>query len=141
MSLLVQSDISNVIISNVIISNVIISNVIISNVIISNVIISNVIISNVIIRNVIISNFVLDYRPLLSDFSLFQGLFVAGVFSGALSTVSSGLNSLAAVTLQVSPHFSAKKSKSTNCSLLALGNCDIQSGMNYSVLNKTKRNE
>ena len=29
------------------------------------------------------------------------GLFVAGVFSGALSTVSSGLNSLAAVTLQV----------------------------------------
>ena len=28
------------------------------------------------------------------------GLFVAGVFSGALSTVSSGLNSLAAVVLQ-----------------------------------------
>ena len=30
----------------------------------------------------------------------FPGFFVAGVFSGALSTVSAGLNSLAAVTLE-----------------------------------------
>ena len=30
----------------------------------------------------------------------FPGFFVAGVFSGALSTVSGGLNSLAAVTLE-----------------------------------------
>ena len=30
-----------------------------------------------------------------------SGLFVAGVFSGALSTVSSGLNSLAAVFLRL----------------------------------------
>ena len=34
------------------------------------------------------------------DIPCIPGLFVAGVFSGALSTVSSGLNSLAAVTLQ-----------------------------------------
>ena len=30
----------------------------------------------------------------------FPGFFVAGIFSGALSTVSGGLNSLAAVTLE-----------------------------------------
>ena len=36
----------------------------------------------------------------MGDISCVPGLFVAGVFSGALSTVSSGLNSLAAVTLQ-----------------------------------------
>lgn len=37
----------------------------------------------------------------MGDIPCIPGLFVAGVFSGALSTVSSGLNSLAAVTLQV----------------------------------------
>ena len=36
----------------------------------------------------------------MGDISCVPGLFVAGVFSGALSTVSSGLNSLAAVVLQ-----------------------------------------
>ena len=36
----------------------------------------------------------------MGDISCIPGLFVAGVFSGALSTVSSGLNSLAAVVLQ-----------------------------------------
>ncbi len=35
------------------------------------------------------------------DIPFLPGLFVAGVFSGALSSVSSGLNSLAAVTIQV----------------------------------------
>ena len=34
----------------------------------------------------------------LGDVPCMPGLFIAGVFSGALSTVSSGLNSLAAVT-------------------------------------------
>ena len=37
---------------------------------------------------------------LMSDIPGFPGFFVAGVFSGALSTVSGGLNSLAAVTLE-----------------------------------------
>lgn len=37
---------------------------------------------------------------LFGDFPFLPGLFVAGVFSAALSTVSSGLNSLAAVTIQ-----------------------------------------
>ena len=36
----------------------------------------------------------------MSDLPGFPGFFVAGVFSGALSTVSGGLNSLAAVTLE-----------------------------------------
>merc|ERR1711910_191100 len=36
----------------------------------------------------------------MGDIPCIPGLFVAGVFSGALSTVSSGLNSLAAVTLK-----------------------------------------
>ena len=36
----------------------------------------------------------------MGDITCIPGLFVAGVFSGALSTVSSGLNSLAAVVLQ-----------------------------------------
>merc|ERR1712223_1626505 len=36
----------------------------------------------------------------MGDVTCIPGLFVAGVFSGALSTVSSGLNSLAAVVLQ-----------------------------------------
>ena len=36
----------------------------------------------------------------MGDIPCVPGLFVAGVFSGALSTVSSGLNSLAAVVLQ-----------------------------------------
>jgi Na+/proline symporter len=35
----------------------------------------------------------------LGQFKGLPGFFVAGIFSGALSTVSSGLNSLAAVTL------------------------------------------
>ena len=37
----------------------------------------------------------------MKDYPGVPGLFVAGVFSGALSTVSSGLNSLAAVTLRL----------------------------------------
>ena len=41
--------------------------------------------------------FVMD---LLSDYPGFPGFFVAGCFSGALSSVSGGLNSLAAVTLE-----------------------------------------
>ena len=38
----------------------------------------------------------------------FPGFFVAGIFSGALSTVSGGLNSLAAVTLEdfIKPYWS-----------------------------------
>ena len=41
--------------------------------------------------------FVMETLGLLTGL---PGLFVAGIFSGALSTVSSGLNSLAAVTLE-----------------------------------------
>ena len=41
--------------------------------------------------------FVMD---ILGDTPGFPGFFVAGIFSGALSTVSGGLNSLAAVTLE-----------------------------------------
>lgn len=44
--------------------------------------------------------FPLFVMQVMGDISFVPGLFVAGVFSGALSTVSSGLNSLAAVTLQ-----------------------------------------
>ena len=44
--------------------------------------------------------FPLFVMQVMGDISCVPGLFVAGVFSGALSTVSSGLNSLAAVTLQ-----------------------------------------
>ena len=36
----------------------------------------------------------------MGDIPCVPGLFVAGVFSGALSTVSSGMNSLAAVIIQ-----------------------------------------
>ena len=40
-----------------------------------------------------------------------SGLFVAGIFSGSLSTVSSAINSLAAVTLEdyVKPCIAVKK--------------------------------
>ena len=44
--------------------------------------------------------FPLFVMQVMGDINCVPGLFVAGVFSGALSTVSSGLNSLAAVTLQ-----------------------------------------
>lgn len=44
--------------------------------------------------------FPLFVMQVMGDIPCVPGLFVAGVFSGALSTVSSGLNSLAAVTLQ-----------------------------------------
>eukprot|EP00095_Tigriopus_kingsejongensis_P004642 maker-scaffold29_size597861-snap-gene-0.10 protein:Tk04642 transcript:maker-scaffold29_size597861-snap-gene-0.10-mRNA-1 annotation:"hypothetical protein DAPPUDRAFT_330864" len=44
--------------------------------------------------------FPLFVMQVMGDIPCIPGLFVAGVFSGALSTVSSGLNSLAAVTLQ-----------------------------------------
>ena len=44
--------------------------------------------------------FPLFVMQVMGDIPLIPGLFVAGVFSGALSTVSSGLNSLAAVTLK-----------------------------------------
>lgn len=44
--------------------------------------------------------FPLFVLEVMGDIPCVPGLFVAGVFSGALSTVSSGLNSLAAVTLQ-----------------------------------------
>ena len=49
----------------------------------------------------------LTKQQVMKDYPGVPGLFVAGVFSGALSTVSSGLNSLAAVTLRFvsySPH-------------------------------------
>jgi sodium-coupled monocarboxylate transporter 8/12 len=39
---------------------------------------------------------------IFGDIPFVPGLFVAGVFSGALSSVSSGLNSMAAVIVQVS---------------------------------------
>ena len=45
--------------------------------------------------------FPLFVMQVYGDTPFIPGLFVAGVFSGALSTVSSGLNSLAAVTVQV----------------------------------------
>lgn len=44
--------------------------------------------------------FPLFVMQVMGDIPCIPGLFVAGVFSGALSTVSTGLNSLAAVTLQ-----------------------------------------
>merc|ERR1719427_1945879 len=44
--------------------------------------------------------FPLFVMQVMGDYPGVPGLFVAGVFSGALSTVSSGLNSLAAVTLK-----------------------------------------
>lgn len=44
--------------------------------------------------------FPLFVMEILGDFPGIPGLFVAGVFSGALSTVSSGVNSLAAITLE-----------------------------------------
>ena len=44
--------------------------------------------------------FPLFVMQVFGDIPCIPGLFVAGVFSGALSTVSSGLNSLAAVTSQ-----------------------------------------
>merc|ERR1719369_725197 len=44
--------------------------------------------------------FPLFVMQVMGDIPCIPGLFVAGVFSGALSTVSSGLNSLAAVVLQ-----------------------------------------
>merc|ERR1719300_1313095 len=44
--------------------------------------------------------FPLFVMQVMGDIPCVPGLFVAGVFSGALSTVSSGLNSLAAVTMQ-----------------------------------------
>lgn len=44
--------------------------------------------------------FPLFVMQVMGDIPCIPGLFVAGVFSGALSTVSSGLNSLAAVVLK-----------------------------------------
>ena len=44
--------------------------------------------------------FPLFVMQVMGNIPCIPGLFVAGVFSGALSTVSSGLNALAAVTLQ-----------------------------------------
>jgi len=44
--------------------------------------------------------FPLFVMQVMGDIPCIPGLFVAGVFSGALSTVSSGLNALAAVTFQ-----------------------------------------
>ena len=44
--------------------------------------------------------FPLFVMQVMGDIPCVPGLFVAGVFSGALSTVSSGMNSLAAVTIQ-----------------------------------------
>ena len=44
--------------------------------------------------------FPLFVMQVMGDIPCLPGLFVAGVFSGALSTVSSGLNALAAVTFQ-----------------------------------------
>merc|ERR1712222_232304 len=44
--------------------------------------------------------FPLFVMQVMKDYPGVPGLFVAGVFSGALSTVSSGLNSLAAVCLK-----------------------------------------
>ena len=44
--------------------------------------------------------FPLFVMQVMGDIPCVPGLFVAGVFSGALSTVSSGMNSLAAVIIQ-----------------------------------------
>ena len=47
----------------------------------------------------------------MSDYPGLSGLFVAGIFSGSLSTVSSAINSLAAVTLEdyIKPCVAVKK--------------------------------
>ncbi|XP_072049183.1 sodium-coupled monocarboxylate transporter 1-like [Amphiura filiformis] len=52
---------------------------------------------------------------ILGDFPGLPGLFVAAMFSGALSTVSSGLNSLAAVVAEdvVKPFFNPSETKYT----------------------------
>ena len=55
---------------------------------------------NLVDSNIIILITKLANHQVMKDYPGVPGLFVAGVFSGALSTVSSGLNSLAAVTLR-----------------------------------------
>ena len=52
--------------------------------------------------------FPLFVLQVFGDVPCVPGLFVAGVFSGALSTVSSGLNALASVTVQVCTKGAAK---------------------------------
>ena len=70
--------------------------------------------------------FPLFVMQVMGDIPCIPGLFVAGVFSGALSTVSSGLNALAAVTFQdiIQGFFSVKmeeKTKTLVAKVLALG--------------------
>ena len=60
---------------------------------------------------------------LLGSYPGVPGLFVACVYSAALSTVSSGLNSLAAVCLKdfIQPYYQLSEKRSTNITKL-LGN-------------------
>ncbi|MCL4130426.1 UNVERIFIED_CONTAM: hypothetical protein GTU68_022481 [Idotea baltica] len=58
----------------------------------------------------------------LGEFKGLPGLFVAGIFSGALSTISSGMNSLAAITLEdiirsVNPNISERTATITSKAL------------------------
>ena len=66
--------------------------------------------------------FPLFVMQIMGDVPGIPGLFVAGVFSGALSTVSSGLNALASVCLSEFTCFDVTEDRSTLISkLLALG--------------------
>ncbi|XP_063771043.1 sodium-dependent multivitamin transporter isoform X2 [Pseudophryne corroboree] len=76
--------------------------------------------------------FVMD---ILQDFPGLPGLFVACLFSGALSTISSAFNSLATVTMEdlIKPHFpNLPESRATLlCKALALGYGLLCLGMTY----------
>ena len=66
---------------------------------------------------------------ILASLPGFPGFFVAGVFSGALSTVSGGLNSLTAVTLEdfIRPRWGDKLSSLATARILkvATGLCHL----------------
>ena len=56
-----------------------------------------------------------------ADIPGLPGLFMAGVFSGSLSTISSGLNSLAAISLQFLPAERLRSLSSVRQALLTKG--------------------
>jgi sodium-coupled monocarboxylate transporter 8/12 len=66
----------------------------------------------------------------MSDMPGLSGLFISGIFSGSLSTVSSAINSLAAVTLEdyIKPFITVKPDKETlilKCLAMTFGLCSV----------------